>query len=56
VVGAELYREGEYTVDFLPKMKIEVVVSDQLAPKVADLIAAAAKTGTRRSDGPAGRA
>ena len=42
----ELYRGGEYTVDFLPKMKVEVVVSDQLAPKVAELIAAAAKTGS----------
>ena len=42
----ELYRGGEYTVDFLPKMKVEVVVSDQLAAKVAELIAAAAKTGS----------
>jgi nitrogen regulatory protein P-II 1 len=42
----ELVRGGEYTVDFLPKMKVEVVVSDQLAPKVAELIAAAAKTGS----------
>jgi nitrogen regulatory protein P-II 1 len=42
----ELYRGGEYTVDFLPKMKVEVVVSDQLAPKVVELIAAAAKTGS----------
>ena len=41
----ELYRGGEYTVDFLPKIKIEVVVPDHLADKVADVIAGAAKTG-----------
>src|ERR687891_901340 len=41
----ELYRGGEYTIDFLPKIKIEVVVSDHIADKVADVMAAAAKTG-----------
>src|SRR5256885_9950963 len=41
----ELYRGGEYTVDFLPKIKIEVVVPDQFADKVAEVVAAAAKTG-----------
>jgi nitrogen regulatory protein P-II 1 len=41
----ELYRGGEYTVDFLPKIKVEVVVPDHLASKVADVIAGAAKTG-----------
>ncbi len=41
----ELYRGGEYTIDFLPKIKIEVVVSDQLVPKVVEIVAAAAKTG-----------
>jgi nitrogen regulatory protein P-II 1 len=41
----ELYRGGEYTVDFLPKIKVEVVVPDHLVGKVADVIAAAAKTG-----------
>src|SRR5205809_4055003 len=41
----ELYRGGEYTVDFLPKIKIEVVVPDHLVDKVADVIAGAAKTG-----------
>jgi len=41
----ELYRGGEYTVDFLPKIKVEVVVPDHLAAKVADVIAGAAKTG-----------
>jgi len=42
----ELYRGGEYVVDFLPKMKIEVVVPDGLAEKVVALIVAAAKTGS----------
>ena len=42
----EMYRGGEYKVDFLPKMKIEVVVPDALASKVVALIAAAAKTGS----------
>jgi len=41
----ELYRGGEYTVDFLPKIKVEVVAPDHLADKVAEVIAAAAKTG-----------
>jgi nitrogen regulatory protein P-II 1 len=41
----ELYRGGEYTVDFLPKIKIEVVVPDQFVDKVAEVVAAAAKTG-----------
>src|SRR5437667_10847201 len=42
----EMYRGGEYTVDFLPKMKVEVVVPDGLASKVVALITAAAKTGS----------
>jgi nitrogen regulatory protein P-II 1 len=42
----ELYRGGEYTVDFLPKIKIEVVVPNDRATKVAELMVAAAKTGT----------
>ena len=41
----ELYRGGEYTVDFLPKIKVEVVVPDNLADKVAGIVAGAAKTG-----------
>ena len=41
----ELYRGGEYTVDFLPKIKVEVVVPDHLADKVADVMTQAAKTG-----------
>ena len=42
----EMYRGGEYTVDFLPKMKVEVVDPDGLASKVVALITAAAKTGS----------
>jgi nitrogen regulatory protein P-II 1 len=41
----ELYRGSEYQIDFLPKIKIEVVVSDRLADKVVDTIVNAAKTG-----------
>src|SRR5262247_4161219 len=41
----ELYRGGEYTVDLLPKMMVEVVVPDHIVDKVVDVIAGAAKTG-----------
>jgi len=41
----ELYRGGEYTIDFLPKIKVEVVVPDPLADKVVEILVAAAKTG-----------
>jgi nitrogen regulatory protein P-II 1 len=41
----ELYRGAEYVVDFLPKVKVEVAVSDELAERVIDAIIAAAKTG-----------
>ena len=41
----ELYRGGEYTVDFLPKIKIEVVVPDDRADRVVEAIASTAKTG-----------
>jgi nitrogen regulatory protein P-II 1 len=41
----EVYRGAEYTVDLLPKVRIEVVVEDSVADKVADLIADAARTG-----------
>jgi len=42
----ELYRGGEYTVDFLPKIKVEVVVPDHLLDKVVEVMTAAAKTGS----------
>ena len=41
----ELYRGAEYVVDFLPKVKVEVAVSDDLAERVIEAIIAAAKTG-----------
>lgn len=41
----ELYRGAEYVVDFIPKIKIEVIVSDDFAPKVVDAIERSAKTG-----------
>src|SRR5579859_2593799 len=46
----ELYRGAEYVVDFLPKVKIEVVVADNMADKVVEAIINAAKTG-RIGDG-----
>lgn len=42
---SELYRGAEYTVDFLPKLKVEIVVADANADKVIDAITASAKTG-----------
>jgi nitrogen regulatory protein PII len=41
----EIYRGSEYTVDFLPKIKIEIVVADALAPQAVEAIVRAAKTG-----------
>jgi nitrogen regulatory protein P-II 1 len=41
----EIYRGSEYTVDFLPKVKIEVAVADEAAAKAINAIATAAKTG-----------
>ena len=46
----ELYRGAEYVVDFLPKVKLEVVVEDGLAERVVEAIATAARTG-RIGDG-----
>ena len=46
----ELYRGAEYVVDFLPKVKLEVVVSDALTDRVVEAIAEAAQTG-RIGDG-----
>ncbi len=42
----EVYRGAEYTSNFLPKIKVEVVVSDGAADKAMDAIATAAKTGS----------
>ena len=41
----ELYRGAEYVIDFLPKIKLEIVVSDDMVPKVIDAIMDSAKTG-----------
>jgi len=41
----ELYRGAEYVVDFLPKVKIEVVIDDGLLDQAIDAIVKAAKTG-----------
>ena len=42
---SELYRGAEYVIDFLPKIKIEVVVPDDMVNSVVDAIQAAARTG-----------
>lgn len=42
----EVYRGAEYVVSFLPKVKLEVAVSDQQSSRVIDTIIQAAKTGT----------
>jgi nitrogen regulatory protein PII len=41
----EIYRGSEYTVDFLPKIKLELVVADKLVDQAVDTIVKAAKTG-----------
>jgi nitrogen regulatory protein P-II 1 len=41
----EIYRGSEYTVDFLPKVKIEIVVASDVVTKTVDAIVKAAKTG-----------
>ena len=46
----ELYRGAEYVVDFLPKVKIEVVIEDSMLDAVLEAVQAAAKTG-RIGDG-----
>ena len=46
----ELYRGAEYVVDFLPKVKLEIIVADENVAKVVETIEKAAKTG-RIGDG-----
>lgn len=41
----EIYRGAEYVVDFVPKIKIEMVVPDDLVPRVVEAIQEAARTG-----------
>ncbi len=46
----ELYRGAEYVVDFIPKIKLEIIVADGILPKVVEAVEKAAKTG-RIGDG-----
>ena len=41
----ELYRGAEYVIDFLPKIKIEIAVTDEILDKVLDAITSAASSG-----------
>jgi nitrogen regulatory protein P-II 1 len=41
----ELYRGAEYTVDFLPKVKIEILAADDMTPKIIETILESAQTG-----------
>lgn len=41
----EIYRGNEYTVDFLPKIKIEIILADGMVPAAVEAIVKAAKTG-----------
>ncbi|MBW0091953.1 P-II family nitrogen regulator [Pseudonocardia sp. KRD-184] len=41
----EVYRGAEYSVDFVPKVRVEVVADDTLAEKVVDAVVEAARTG-----------
>lgn len=41
----EIYRGSEYTVDFLPKVKLEIVLSDEITDKAVSTIITAARTG-----------
>jgi len=41
----EVYRGAEYSVDFVPKVRVEVVADDALADKVVDAVVEAARTG-----------
>ncbi len=42
----EIYRGAEYVVNFIPKIKLEMVVADDIAEQVVEALAAAAKTGS----------
>jgi nitrogen regulatory protein P-II 1 len=46
----ELYRGAEYVVDFIPKIKLEIIVGDSILPQVVEAIEKSAKTG-RIGDG-----
>ena len=51
----ELYRGAEYVVDFLPKIKVEVVVTDDRVAQVVDVIMETARTGKIMAATPMGR-
>ncbi|MDH5543254.1 MAG: P-II family nitrogen regulator [Nitrospinota bacterium] len=42
----EIYRGAEYHIDFIPKIKLEIVLDDSIAEKVIDLISESARTGS----------
>lgn len=42
---AEIYRGAEYVIDFLPKVKVEVVTTDDLVPQVVEVIQQSTRTG-----------
>ncbi|MDY7031229.1 MAG: P-II family nitrogen regulator [Thermodesulfobacteriota bacterium] len=41
----EIYRGAEYVIDFVPKIKIEIVIGDEMATKVVETIEKSARTG-----------
>ena len=41
----EVYRGSAYVIDFVPKVKIEIVVADEIAPQIVDAITESARTG-----------
>lgn len=41
----ELYRGAEYVIDFLPKIKLEIIVVDEIVPKVIEVLMDTARTG-----------
>jgi nitrogen regulatory protein P-II 1 len=47
---SESYRGAEYVVDFIPKIRLDIVIADEMATKVIDTILASARTG-RIGDG-----
>ena len=46
----EIYRSGEYTIDFLPKLKIDLVVGDQNAERAVNAIIKSSRTGKNGDD------
>jgi len=42
----EIYRGAEYHIDFIPKIKLEIILDDSIAEKVIDLISESARTGS----------